>query len=212
MEELELLHQAELSVDWIHEFVVESNKIDPQPSGNEPGFLLYDGHREAALYAIRMAAEGHFALPNAIHKLLLRDHPLAEKLRTHNIKIGLNCILEARFVHYLLWRWNWSVKNVMNHLRTARNIDSEDKVAEVWALHCEFENIHPYELYNGKVGRILMLNHALLADIDPWVIPCTSLSRECYFDLIRNHPSANWGLNPPINAAILPPEHFLATS
>jgi hypothetical protein len=192
MEETELLYQAELSAEWVHEFVLESNKIDPQPGISEPGTLIYDGHREAVLYAIKMAAENHYALPHAVHKLLLREHPLAEKLRKRNGKIGLNHILEARHVPYFMWVWNRSVQKTIDDLRIRKEVDLDRKISDVWDLHCEFENIHPYELYNGKVGRVLMINHALLVDVEPWVIFCDS-GREYYFDLIRNHPSARWG-------------------
>jgi hypothetical protein len=197
MLESELLYQADLSEQWVHDFVVESNKIDPQPGTGEPGTLVYDGHRNAVIYAIEMAAESRFALPNAVHKLLLCDHPLAGKLRKQDIKIGLNYILEARFVPYLIWEWNRLLYRVINTLRTKKQSTVECKMLEVWNLHLEFENIHPYELYNGKVGRVLMLNHALLVDIEPWIIPCNE-GREYYFDLIRTHPSASWGLDPPV--------------
>ena len=40
-----------------------------------------------------------------------------------------------------------------------------------------------------------MVNHALLVDLDPWIIPCVT-GREDYFDIIRNHPSAQWGIYP----------------
>ena len=193
MEETELLYQAELSADWVHRFVTESNKIDPQPGSNEPGTLLYDGHREAVIYAIRMASEHRYALPNAIYKLLLREHPLAGKLRKRDIQIGLNPILEVTRVAYFLWKWNRSVQETIDSLRTKKGADPDFKAAEIWALHCEFENIHPYEIYNGKVGRVLMINHALLVDLSPWIILCAE-GREEYFDIIRSHPSATWGL------------------
>jgi len=192
MEESELLYQADLSTDWVHEFIVESNKIDPQPGADEPGSLIYDGHREAVMYAIRMAAESRYALPHSVHKLLLGDHPLAGKLRRRELKIGLNYILEPMYVSHYIWTWNRSVHRVINNLRL-KGITAEHRILAVWNLHCEFENIHPYELYNGKAGRVLLLNHALLVDVEPWIISCEE-SREDYFDLIRNHPSADWGL------------------
>jgi len=197
MNESELFRQAGLPSDWADEFVTESNKIDPQPGPNGPGTVIFDGHREAVVYAIRMASEDRYALPNVVHKLLLRDHPAAERLRSRDIKIGLNEVLPATLVPHFLWKWNKSVQMVIDSLRTDDDsIDPDLKITEVWDLHCEFENIHPYELYNGKVGRILMVNHALLIDVEPWIIPC-DLGREDYLDMIRNHASADWGINPP---------------
>lgn len=197
MEEAELLHHARLSSSWVDEFVVESNKIDPQPGPNEPGTLVFDGHREAVIYAIRMASEDRYAVPNAVHKLLLRDHPLAGELRSQEVKIGLNKILSPTRVPLCFWRWNRAVHEVIDALRTDdASIDADTKITSVWDLHCEFENIHPYDLYNGKVGRILMINHALLVDVEPWLISC-EVGREGYFDVIRSHESALWGVSPP---------------
>jgi hypothetical protein len=197
MDEAELFRQAGLPSDWADEFVSESNKIDPQPDPDGPGTVLYDGHREAVVYAIRMAAEDRYALPNSTHQLLLRDHPLAGEPRKRELKIGLNPILKASLVPHCLWKWNRYTHAVIDSLRTDDDsIDPDTKISEIWNLHCEFENIHPYELYNGKVGRILMVNHALLIDVEPWIIPC-DLGREDYFDMIRQHPSAAWGAHPP---------------
>jgi len=188
MEETELLYQAGLSAEWVHEFVTESNKIDPQPGLSEPGELVYDGHREAVMYAIKMASESRFALPHSVHRLLLRDHLLAGKLRRREKKIGLNHLLPVADVPYFMWEWNRSVQRVVNMLRLQKNTELEQRVFEVWELHCKFENIHPYDLYNGKVGRVLTINHSLLVGVEPCIILCKG--REQYFDLIRDHSSA----------------------
>jgi hypothetical protein len=186
--ESELLHQASLSPNWLDQFVTESNRIDPQPENR----IVYEAHIEAVLYAIRTASEGHYALPKHTHELLLRDHPLAGKLRTAEKTIGINPILPAIDVPFYLWKWNKAVQTTIDALRQNMKVNAHDCV---WDLHCEFENIQPYELYNGKVGRILMVNHALLLNLDPWCVPFEA--REAYFDMIRNHTSSDWGINPP---------------
>lgn len=197
MEEAELFRQAGLPSDWADEFVAESNKIDPQPGPDGPGTVLFDAHREALVYAIRMASEDRYAPPNEVHKLLLPEHPLAGELRSRVLKIGVTPVLSPTLVPHFLWKWNRSVHHVVDELRTDDDsIDPDTKIESVWDLHCEFESIHPYELYNGKVGRILMVNHALLVDVEPWIIPC-DLGREDYFDVIRQHPSYCWGVSPP---------------
>lgn len=197
MDESELFRQAGLTPEWVHEFVVESNKIDPQPGSSELGSVVYDAHHAAVVYAIRMASEDRYALPKAVHELLIPGNPLGGKLRTQNVKIGLNKVLPYTHVPRFMWKWNRVAAMTVDSLRTDDDsIDPDDKIWNVWRLHCEFENIHPYELYNGKVGRVLMVNHALLVDVDPWVIPCDA-GRENYFDLIRRDPSALWGTDPP---------------
>lgn len=196
MDTQELLNQAGLRAEWAHEFVVESNMIDPQPGPDGPGSVLYDAHTNAVLYAIRMASEDRYALPKVVHELLLPDHPLAGKLRTIETKIGLNDILPAAMIQFFFWRWNREVHTTIDDLRTDDDsIDEEDKISRIWQHHSELMNIRPFELYNGKVGRVLMVNHALLVDINPWIVPCKT-GREDYFDLIRTHPSARWGTHP----------------
>jgi hypothetical protein len=199
MEEIELFHQAGLTPEWVDEFVTESNKIDPQPGPQGPGSLLFDGHREAVVYAIRMASEDRYALPHEIHRLLLRDHPRAGELRCGELKIGGAKIVAAKHVPYLFWKWTRTTQEVIDSLRTDDKdaVDPDTSISCIWDLHCEFENIHPYELYNGKVGRVLMVNHALLVDIDPWIIPC-EVGREDYFNVIRSHESVGWADHPPI--------------
>ena len=194
MKEIELLYQAGLSHSWIHDFIVESNKIDPQPGSDEPGSVVYDGHRDAVFYAILTASQGRFAIPHEVHQLLLREHPMAKRIRTRETQIGLNPILEPVWIPQLFWEWNRLVKRTIERIRRKKP-DSENVVYEIWDLHAMFENIHPYEIYNGKTGRVLMLNHTLLVDLDPWIVPFEG--REAYFDIIRNHPSAGWGMNPP---------------
>ena len=200
-EDTELFRQAGLRADWAHEFVRESNKIDPQPGSSEPGTPLYDRHMEAVLYALKMAAEDRYALPKTIHEILMLGHPraaeLAGKNRTQEAKVGINQCLDPILVPQFIWSWNHRVREVIDSLRTDDDsIDPDDKIVPIWDLHCEFENIRPYEIFNGKVGRILMVNHALLVDVNPWIIPC-ELGREDYFDMIRYHESGKWGLNPP---------------
>lgn len=192
----ELFHQARVRPGWAHDFVVESNKIDPQEASD--GFW-YTSHFDALVYAVRMASADRYALPKTIHEILLRGHPredLAGKLRYQPARVGINSCLPATLVPSFMWGWGRRVHDTVDSLRTDDGgIEEEERVANVWDLHCEFENIHPFELFNGKVGRILMVNHALLLDLNPWSIPCEK--REDYFDMIRYHPSAKWGATPP---------------
>lgn len=192
MNEEELLYQAGLSSNWVDLFVRESNLIDPQPGDSEPGSLVYDGHREAVIYAVLTASQGRYALPNEVHTLLLRDHKMARRLRYREIKLGLNYTLPPVKVPHLFWEWNRLVKKTVDRLRKKKE---EGALYEIWNLHAIFENIRPYEIYNGKTGRVLMLNHALLVDLDPWIVPFDA--REVYLDFLRYHPTSDWGMNPP---------------
>lgn len=196
MDETSLLDQFGLTTDWIHTFITESNLIDPQLGPCGPGTPLYDNHRNALLYALYTAAEDRYALPTEVHKLLLNGNPLAGQLRKQATKIGINDVLAPQLVKREFWKWNRNLCQTIDSLRTDDNsIPEARKKADIWGLHFEMLNIRPYELFNGKVGRVLMVNHALLVDIAPWIIP--SKAREEYFNGIRRHPSATWGANPP---------------
>lgn len=197
MNESELLERLHLAPDWPHEFVTESNQIDPQPQPSTPGHPIYDWHYEALLYVLRVSVEDRYALPKEIHKLLLRDHVHAGNLRRQRAFIGMNRTVDPIQVPKLMWRWNRHVSDTIDSLRTDDDsIEPDLKQADVWGLHCELMNIRPFELYNGKVGRLLMVNHSLLVDLEPWIIPA-DLGRDDYFRVIRNHPSFEWATNLP---------------
>jgi hypothetical protein len=140
-----------------------------------------------------MALEERYALPKEVHRLLLRDHHKAGVLRTERAKIGMRELLTPGKVPQAFWRWNRNVLRVVDGLRSNDDgIDSHSKYGQLWSLHCELMNIRPFDLYNGKLGRILMVNHALLIDVEPWIIPAVT-GREAYLNVIRKHPSSNWG-------------------
>ena len=44
------------------------------------------------------------------------------------------------------------------------------KPDQILEFHVQFEHIHPFDNYNGKVGRILMVKECLLYGIDPFII------------------------------------------
>jgi hypothetical protein len=186
----DLLEQAGIDHEWAHAFVVESNQIDPQPGENAPGSPIYDLHMQALLYAIRAGLDDCYALPRELHKMLLSDHPSAGVFRTQPIVIGFRATLNPRRVPYYTWRWNADARERIGALRTREEATSEERHDEVWGLHCELMNVRPFELYNGRVGRLLMVNHAILVGEDPWIVPASE--RADYLDTIHAHPSATW--------------------
>lgn len=187
---IDLLEQAGVDNTWAHEFVVESNLIDPQPGENEPGSPLYDLHMQALLHVIEAGVNDHYALPRELHRLLLGVHLLAGVARTQPITIGFRTMLHPRRVPYFTWRWNADARTRISTLRKSSGSTSGERRDIVWDLHCELMNIRPYELYNGRVGRLLMVNHALLVGEDPWIVH--SQDRDEYLATIRGHASARW--------------------
>jgi len=185
------LKRAGVDQSWAHTFVVESNLIDPQPGENAPGSPLYDLHMQALLYAIHAGVNDHYALPREAHKILLGDHPFAGVARTQRIRVGFREMLHPRRVPHYSWRWDADARERIGALRTRRqDATSEERQAEIWELHCELMNIRPFELFNGRVGRILMINQAILVGEEPWIV--LNEDRTAYLDLIQSHPSASW--------------------
>lgn len=178
----------EVTQEWIEAFVRESNRIDPQPVDE------VENHTSAVEYAVATGSSGRFSLPRTIHQLLLPEHPLAGRVRKEEAQIGLNPVLPAGCVPRFFWEWNRKVFRVIKKMRRKRS--DRGMIQAVWDLHAELLNIRPYELYNGKMGRILMINHALLLGVEPRLIRFEQ--REDYFDLIRHHETAKWGFEPPV--------------
>ena len=44
------------------------------------------------------------------------------------------------------------------------------KLEQILAFHVQFERIHPFDDYNGRVGRILMVKECMRYGIDPFII------------------------------------------
>ena len=63
------------------------------------------------------------------------------------------------------------------------------KLEQILAFHVQFERIHPFDDYNGRVGRILMVKECLRYGIDLFIID--DKHRRAYFDGIQN-----WEQNP----------------
>ena len=65
------------------------------------------------------------------------------------------------------------------------------KLEQILAFHVQFERIHPFDDYNGRVGRILMVKECLRYGIDPFIID--DKRRGEY-----NRGIAQWDTNPEI--------------
>lgn len=159
------------STNWLDTFVRESNRIDPQPGhANTPGDPHYDDHLEAAKLAISLAKANEVADPQTIHKVLMfhlkgmSRH--AGRLRDCNVAVGGRVCPNKQRVPELLALWKAAAHEEI--LACAAPVDEQEDI--VWRLHIEFETVHPFIDGNGRTGRLLMLNHALLLGIDPWVV------------------------------------------
>lgn len=156
---------------WLIDFVTESNEIDPQPGfENERGDPRFDDHMKALKHAITYGNANDIADPFEIHKMLMgRMWPeIAGKIRTERVSVGnYECPQPDQIVD-MLYDWNGHVERMFKD----KFFDKKDIVNNkktVIQLHIQFERIHPFRDGNGRTGRIVMANHALVAGVQPWI-------------------------------------------
>lgn len=160
-----------LDEDWRTTFVRESNEIDPQPGfENTPGSPRWDDHRRALDLAIVAGEHTKLADPRRMHRVLMGTMwpEIAGRPRTVDLVVGGRRCPFHQLVPRLLATWNKRVAALLGVLdHRLRGQDTASRLALVWDLHVEFEHIHPFRDGNGRTGRILMVNHALLLGVDP---------------------------------------------
>lgn len=156
---------------WLEQFVYESNEIDPQPEfDNRPGSPRWDDHLDAVSHAITASRQARAADPRAIHQILMgRMWPaIAGSLRTVNVGIGRHTCTPFWQVPEKLATWKQAISSQFEHrIDELRRLSTDNRLDAIWTKHIEFERIHPFRDGNGRTGRILMVNQALLAGVEP---------------------------------------------
>lgn len=71
--------------------------------------------------------------------------------------------LTALLRDYEKWSANYEFSSVTCE-------DQSELLIKILNLHARFEHIHPFDDYNGRAGRILMLKECLRHGIDPFII------------------------------------------
>jgi Fic family protein len=158
-----------ISEEWKARYVLESNKIDPQ-SGykNALGDPHYDDHLEALNAAIAAGESKQLASPLVLHQLLTQHFKEMKNwsgvYRMHNVMVGGRVCPDWADVSRLMNHWFASVQDKV----LLRNATSSART--VWDVHIDFEHIHPFIDGNGRTGRLLMVNHALILGLEPWIV------------------------------------------
>ena len=131
------VHMAKL----LEEAVRESNCIEREP----PGGASFDRHLRSARAAIASVDDGKLIDPLALHRLAYdgfydhggryRDVDVYIKSTNH----GLILFPPPEEVPALMQKW-WAQLDKMTP----------------WEAHASFENIHPFEDGNGRIGRCML--------------------------------------------------------
>lgn len=153
------------------DFVSESNEIDPQPGfENQPGDPRFDDHMKALKLAIRYGNSNDIADPFELHKMLMgRMWPeIAGKKRECRIFVGSHEGASPEKITDMLYDWNGHVERMFGSKFLDKR-DTTNNKKSIIQLHVEFERIHPFRDGNGRTGRLLMVNHALVCGVEPWV-------------------------------------------
>ena len=140
-----------------HLFVVESNKIDPQPGfdGTDPNDLMYQNHMEALEFVLSKDWNigPHTALD--IHRVLTRGIPFFENhnssgfYRKCDVYIGgEECPAPYLLPDLMTNSWFYYTEKLMN--------ESKLPPLEIALIsHNIFEVIHPFIDGNGRTGRLI---------------------------------------------------------
>lgn len=186
----------------LHEFVVETNLIDRQPSYNagngrtyiypasEPGHLLYDNTVEAFGFLKDLAERRklYMGVDRDVHRILTRhvgwfeDQGLSGVYRGYDVEVAGHPCPEHWKVEYLM-RERWFP--LVQSWAPADDQDAEDKA---WEAHHLFQCIHPFADGNGRTGRLLLNYFRMMWGLEPMVVRYDQV--RWYYDdiqLYRDH-------------------------
>ncbi len=162
----------------IEEFLRESNAIE-----NEHSEEAFEDALMAWKYATAVEKIDLLTIRNIHGFLMMRLRPdICGAWRRAPVRIGgevknSSIITIERELTHVVTKMNWEIKGHLQDVWTKVDISKEDFTKEV---HVQFEEIHPFEDGNGRVGRILYNWHRIRVGLPIHVIHAGTEQMEYY--------------------------------
>lgn len=139
--------ETKISKKKLHSFIRESNAIEMEYSEEafEDALSAWEYLKEQNKLSVDIILATHFLLA----KRLRPD--IAGRFRTCDVWIGGK---KKSFISVQLIEED--IKKFLTDMGTSPELPIEDLERFVKNCHIEFEYIHPFEDFNGRVGRLLM--------------------------------------------------------
>jgi Fic family protein len=138
-----------------------SNIIEGVPSGSR----TWDNHLIAAKVVRAASEDGQLLSPRALHTILFSGFGGDEGLHGHNageyrrIAVGIK-----NFQNTVVFPRHNEVPDMIEEWFVEADNEVDYEEAKRWHYHCWFEAIHPFPDGNGRVGRLLLWNMAMIQD------------------------------------------------
>lgn len=180
-------------LDWKDIFVIESNKIDPQPgySGDNKDCQMFRNHMNALDFSLSVEFELKESTPLDIHRYLTKNIPFFEqegmsgKYRDCRVWVGGQECPKHYLIPDLINQWFICTRTWIE-----TSLSYETCVKAAWASHNMFEVIHPFIDGNGRTGRLLFNKVISEMGYDPVIFYYEDV--ESYYDCIQNFRDLYW--------------------
>jgi len=164
----------------IESFVYHSNAIEGAPVDSDSPWVTK--HLAGVHQVIADALLGTLTPPETLHEILFAGlSPIGDNAgawREVLVRVGDDIPPSPDDLPRLMTRWWSSVSKAAQDEREHLSLD------KAWFYHNAFECIHPFIDGNGRVGRLILNQLALLSD-NPWVTIYEPKKQLYYQKIIR---------------------------
>ena len=179
--------------DWKDIFVIESNKIDPQPgfTGDSKDCQMFKNHMNALEFATAIEFELKDSTALDIHRFLTKGIPFFEmngmsgKYRENGVWVGGHECPKFHLIPHLMSSWYSCTKKWIE-----TSLDYQTCLRAAWASHNMFEVIHPFIDGNGRTGRLLFNKVMVEMGYDPVIFYYEDV--QSYYECIQNFRDLFW--------------------